>query len=314
MNLSIISEIDPSIVLGIVVSLIVMGIAVGYDKYKEGGATDPNTSISNPVSGSERQFSLSSLKESNILVGLDKKIKKLIKRASDSNKIGAPELVADTGSNDSGIKVVFSNLISKMSSIKLSLPERSERVKKVAIEDSTPSTFTPSAEIKSDISFDVDKIVGNKKGELDFDDNLINEMATGGSSGIEIEDNESVSDFSGSNDMSIDVGEFDFGFGGDSSKQDDSLDNDFSFDMPGDNSSSDDLVKVVAVDDFSFDDGGDDFDLDDDSDSFIESLKNDIIADEVDKVNFMSGLKGVSLDIDEIKTELETVLANLKKM
>lgn len=303
MNLSILTEIDSSIILGIAVSMIVMSLAVFYDKYKEGKSTNSNTSISNSFEMLGQLIDFSSFKISNPFAGLDQKIKKLINSDSSSKENEASELAADTGSNDFDIKGVFGNLRSKVSSIKLSLPGRGNRENKAIFGDMSSSKNAASAEKESNINFDVDEIVGNKKSELDFDDDLINEMATAGSLDSKTEVAEPDSNLSQNSDLSIDMDEFDFGFDVGGNEQDNSLDNNFAFEMPDDNPSDDDFTHVVAVDDFS---------LDDDSDNFIESLKNDMIVDEVEKVNFMSEMEGVNLDIGVIKTELEEILASMK--
>jgi len=304
MDLTILTEIDSSIVLGIAVSVIVMSLAVLYDRYNGGKGTNSNTSISNSFEMLGQLIDFSSFNVSNPFAGLGQKIKKLINRDSNSKENEVSELAADSGSNDSGIKGIFGNLRSKVSSIKLSLPEKSNRENKAIFGDIASSKNAAFTEKESNLNFDVDEIIGNKKNELDFDDNLINEMATGGSLGSKTEVAEPDSDLSLNSDLSIDMGEFDFGFGEGGDKQDDGLDNDFTFEIPVDDSPDDEFLQVVPVDDFS---------LDDDNDNFIEALKNDLIIDEVEKVNFMSEMGDVSLDLGEIKTELEELLANLKR-
>ncbi|UGV39930.1 hypothetical protein J7W08_07315 [Methanococcoides orientis] len=295
MDLSILTEIDSSIILGIVVSIIVMSVAVFYDKYRGDQITEPNTSTSKSYEMLGQFIDLSSFKVSNPFVGSGQKIKKLINRDSNSKENETSELAVDAESNYSGIKGIFSNFRSKISSIKLSLPGKGDRDKEAIVTGMASSKNAASTEKESNIDFDVDKIVGNKKNELDFDDNLINEMATAGSLGTQIEVDEPDSDLSLNGDLSIDMDEFDFGFGEVGDEQDDSQDDEFSFEISEDEPYNDN---------FSFED---------DDDSFIESLKNDIIIEEKKKADFMSEMKGESLDIEEIKTELEGVLENLKR-
>lgn len=303
MELSNLTEIDSSIILGIAVSIIVMSLAVLYDKYRGKKSTDPNISISSIFEMLGQPIDLSSLKVSNPFAGSGQKIRNLIASNPSSKENKASELAADTEPNNAGIKAVFGNLKSKILSIKLSLPGKGDRENETMFEDMHSSKNAASTEEESNINFDVDEIIENKKSELDFDDDLIDQMATAGSLASETEVEEPDSNLSLNGDLSIDMDEFDFGFGGDGNEQDDSLDNEFAFDVSGDDSYDNDFTQVVAVDDISFDD----------NDDFIESLKKDIVIDDKDKIDFMSKIEGESLDIEEIKTELEWVLATLKK-
>ncbi|WP_135612977.1 hypothetical protein [Methanococcoides sp. AM1] len=296
MDLSILAEIDSSIILGIIVSTIVMSLAVFYDKYRENNSTDSNTSISNSFEMLGQLIDFSRFKVSNPFAGSGQKIKRLITSDSSSKDTETSELEVDTESNYSAIK---NNLRSNISYIKLSLSGKGDQKNESIFADMDSSENAASTE-RSNLNFDVDEILRNKKSELDFDDNLINEMATAGGLGSQTGVEEPDSDLSHNNDLSIDIDEFEFGFG----EGGDGPDNEFAFEMSGDETYDDDFTNVVAVDDFSFDD---------DDDNFIESLKNDIIIDEKEKIDFMSELKGESLDIEEIKTELGEVLETIKR-
>ncbi|WP_440947578.1 hypothetical protein ACSAZL_04715 [Methanosarcina sp. T3] len=320
MDLITVYETNFTIFIGIFVTLVVMGTATLYDRYKsKGGASlgpgkfkfftnlgpktktfsfkglryfsDYGKKLSSFIpksSGSVRKRSGSGRKKSSS-----------VKRASSKNsldKVGTIFLKAK-----GAIRKFFASLSNKISSLSSSLPRRNKKDedKLVSLSDyGEADTKLSSAEKVNHL----DKVVESKKDELDFDDDLLTKMSNTGTL---------ISNSPASNGLEADTKEQSFGEM--ASELDSSFDDDFNFD------GSEFAIKVDGLDDepsennFEFNDNAAEIKFDEDSDDLLASLKKEIIVTTEKKINFMDSMQGEDLDLKVMKSDLEGILKDLKK-
>ncbi|WP_462273447.1 hypothetical protein [Methanohalophilus sp.] len=308
MDLTTITQIDTTILFGIAVGIIIMSLATLYDRYTGAANNGSEKLPSNPFGGIGQILEIAGLKASNPFAKYIPKIKEKLARFSDSTKSETSEtatqqenLTPSAESNDAGagkpdFKAYFDTLKYKLSGINFSLPGRGNKETQPGGESGAEA----SAVKEADVSFDADEIAGDKKQELDFDDNLISEMESAEDMDVGGEVSEESAGLD--EDLSIDMDDFDFGFdAGDGGQSDEE---DLGLNLPEEDPSDDDSSLTAATDEISFED---------DNDDFMESLKKDIVIEKEDKIDFMSAMEGQNLDIGEIKSELQEVLTTLNK-
>lgn len=311
MDLTTITQIDTTILFGIAVGIIIMSLATLYDRYMGGANNGSGKQLSNPFEGMGQILEIAGFKISNPFAKHVPKIKEMLSGLSDSAKSETSATVTqeetlepsaesnNVGASKPDFKAYFDTLKYKLSGINFSLPGRDNKNTESPVESGSAA----SAVKEADVSFDADEIIGDKKKELDFDDNLISEME----SAEDMDVGGAVTEESAGldQDLSIDMDDFDFGFdagnlGDDGQAEED----DFGLNLPDEDLSDDDSSFTAATDEFSFED---------DNDNFMESLKKDIVIKKEDKIDFMSAMEGENLDVEEIKSELQEVLTTLNK-
>jgi hypothetical protein len=310
MDLTTITQIDTTILFGIGVGIIIMSLATLYDRYT-GAANNGSGKQPNPFEGWGKILEIAGFKASNPFAKYVPKIKEMLPGVSDSTTSETTatatqeeNLTPSAESNDAGaskpdFKAYIDTLKYKLSGINFSLPGRDKKNTESPVESGVAASVVKEA----DVSFDADEIIGDKKKELDFDDNLISEMETAEDmdvSGAVSEESAGLDE-----DLSIDMDDFDFGFdAGNLGDNDQADEDDFGLNLPDEDLSDDDSSFTAATDEFSFED---------DNDNFMESLKKDIVIEKEDKIDFMSAMEGENLDVEEIKSELQEVLTTLNK-
>jgi hypothetical protein len=279
-NLGSIGESNFTIILGIFVTVTVMGTSILYDKRQHKNKNLYNDTGSKPSSVSGHKANSLGSGSLNGFSGFNKKLSNLIPKKINKNNSGNSGIKSTY--SKSGIKKAFGSLRRKIPSFSLS--SRSKKMGNVdgnGIQQTDNKMQTAQFNgIDKFSSFDVDKIVESKKSEFDFDDDLLSEMSTAGS----IKESKSASL---NKDLSFDTDEFDLGF-----------------EDTNDESSEDDLL---------FNTGSKKLKLNDEHDSLLASLKNDIVIKNEKKIDFMTEMQGENLDLKLIKSELEEVLKKLNK-
>ncbi|HIH94972.1 TPA: hypothetical protein HA338_13465 [Methanosarcina acetivorans] len=320
MDLVTIYETNFTIFVGIFVTLVIMGTATLYDRYKskDGTSVNPDESKLFPnLSPKRKTFSFGGLKLFPYSV---KKIISLIPKSSGSGrkKSGSGRKKSGSVKKASGknpfpkvgtvflkakgaLQRLFASLNSKISLLFSALLHRNKKdeEKPASLSDSEDADEKLSEAEKVNL---LDKVVESKREELNFDDDLLTKMSNTGT----LMSNNPVS-----NGLEADTTEQFFGEM--SSELDSSFDNDFNFD------GSEFAIKVegsdgeLAENAFTFNDNPAEIKFEDESDSFLNSLKNDIIVSNEKKINFMDGMQGENLDLKLMKSDLEGVLKDLKK-
>jgi len=279
-NLSALLGSNFTIIIGVFVTLVVMGIATFYDRRKgrdknlnKAREMKPSINMSQKIQDFSSKYTSNFSEYGQKLSGL---IPKRAKKSHLENSEIKPL------KSTSGIPKIFGTIRSKISSFSFTL-----RGKKDKFSNGKP---IPQSNIRAEAtkfsgnekisSFDIDKIVESKKDELDFDDNVLNEMSTASS----IKNNDAALL---NTDLSFDKNEFDIGFGAmnDEPSEEDSL----------------------------FGSGAEKIALGDDTDSLLDSLKKDIVVKKEKKIDFMTEMQGENLDIKLIKSDLQEILKNLKR-
>lgn len=270
-----------TIVLGVFVTLAVMGITTLVDNRNGKGEGKGDLPKSREMRSSfdmdeKRRNPVS--KKTNILSGITEKLGNLApKKAGKTSKSSETKpLKPKNGAN--GFVNTMQNKMSVFSSFLRGKKDKSNIGKPGLKSDQKTGTSKFNGTDKTS-GFDVDKIVEAKKGEFDFDDDLLTEMSTAGS--IKTADDSSLN-----SDLSFDQSEFDMGFG----------------DLP-EESTEDDLFNT----------GAEKIAITDDHDSLLDSLKKDIVISKENKIDFMTAMKDENLDLKSIKSDLEDVLQNLKR-
>ncbi|MCQ1535934.1 hypothetical protein FTO70_09630 [Methanosarcina sp. KYL-1] len=297
MDLTGMIETNFTILIGVFVTLVVMGTATLYDKYQREGKISFNPGEFNPFSALYQKLKSFGFEGSNGFSVYGKKLSSLIQRIPNKNKHEHAEIKSLKSITQ--IQKLFGNLLTKISSFSFTLPgkgnKRSGRRFDLSSDNKTKASKFGGAETVN--AFNIDKIVEAKKDELDFDDDLLTEMSTGSSfkdsshavSTVDPFFGEASSDIGAAlnSDLMFDDNEFDIGFG-----------------AMEDESSEDDLL---------FSTGSEDLNFGDESDSLLDSLKKDIVITKEEKIDFMADMRGENLDLKLLKSDLEDVLGNLKK-
>jgi hypothetical protein len=268
-----------TIIIGIFVTLAVMGIATLYDKRKREGKTMVKTRELMPSLNLSQKIQDFSSKFTGNFSEYIKKFGGLIPNRVKKQKPENSEIkpLKSTGE----IPKIFGTIRSKVSSFSFNLRGKKDKIntgRSVLQPDkkSGSSQFSGNEKIND---FDIDKIVDSKKDELDFDDNVLSQMST--ASSLKNSDASLLN-----TDLSFDKNEFDIGFGAmnDESSEEDSL----------------------------FGSGPEKIAFADDTDSLLDSLKKDIVVKKEKKIDFMTEMQGENLDLKLIESELQDILKRLK--
>jgi hypothetical protein len=279
-NLSALLGSNFTIIIGVFVTLAVMGIATLYDRRKGGNKNLNKTRELKPSFNMSQKIQDFSSKYMGNFSEYSQKLSGLIpKRAKKSNFENSEIKPLKSAS---GIPKIFGTIRSKISSFSFTFRGKKDKFstgKPIPQPNKTSevSKFSGNDKISN---FDIDKIVESKKDELDFDDSVLSEMSTASS----IKNNDAALL---NTDLSFDKNEFDIGFGAmnDEPSEEDSL----------------------------FGSGAEKVALGDDTDSLLDSLKKDIVVKKEKKIDFMTEMQGENLDIKLIKSDLQDVLNKLKK-
>jgi len=282
-------EANFTIFVGVFVTLAVMGITTLFDIYKNKNEDKNENSLKSrelkpSFDMNEKKGNFSS-KGSNVFSEFTNKLSSLVPKKASKNNFNNSE--TKNLKSENGINKIFSNLKGKLSL--LSLPRGSKgynlRSGKSLKSDKKAGTSKFGKDDKVS-SFDVDQIVGSKKEEFDFEDDLLTEMSTASS----IKDNKnSTKDNNAASlnsDLTFDDSEFDIGFG--------------------------EMEDEQPQEDLLFNTGAEKIALADERDSLLDSLKKDIVISNENKIDFMTSMKGENLDVKLIKSELEDVSRTLK--
>jgi hypothetical protein len=279
-NLNALTGSNITIIIGIFVTLAIMGITTFYDKRKGEGKPLPKSSEFKPSFNLSQKIKDFSSKYTSNFSEYSKKFSDLIPKRVKKQNLENNEIKPIRATSE--IPKIFGTIRSKISSFSFTL-----RGKKNKLESGKPvqqsskkveaSKFSGNEKVSG---FDIDKIVESKRDELDFDDDILSEMSTASS----LKNNNAALL---NNDLAFDKNEFDIGFGSmsDESPEEDSL----------------------------FGTGAEKIDLADDRDSLLDSLKKDIVVKNEKKNDFMSAMEGENLDIKGMESDLQEVLKRLKK-
>ncbi len=283
-------ETNFTIFVGVFVTLAVMGITTLFDIYKNKNEDkDENSLKSRELKPSfdmgEKKVNFGS-KGSNVFSELSNKLSGLVPKKASKNNFNN----SDTKylKSENGINKIFSNLKGKLSLLSLPRGSKGENLNsgKSALQSDKKAGTSKFGKDNKVSSFDVDQIVGSKKDEFDFEDDLLTEMSTASS----IKDNKnSTKDNNAASlnsDLTFDDSEFDIGFG--------------------------EMDDEQPQDDLLFNTGAEKIALADERDSLLDSLKKDIVISNENKIDFMTSMKGENLDVKLIKSELEDVSRTLK--
>jgi len=280
MDLSAVSGSNFTIYIGVFVTLVVMGTSTLYDKYKSKDKTLAKTrELKHPQDLNQKIKGFSS-KYINNFSEFSKKFSNLIPKKVKKSNLENSEI--KPLKSTSGIPKIFGTIRSKISSFSFTLSGKKNKLgsgKSVLQSNKKVETSKFSGTEKVS-SFDIDKMVDSKKDELDFDDDILNEMSTAG--GLKNNNTALLNA-----DQAFDKNEFDIGFG-----------------AMNDESSEDDLLFNTSSEKIA---------LTDDRDSLMDSLKKDIVVSKANKIDFMSKMQGENLDLKLIKSDLQEVLKRLKK-
>ncbi|MGB9132597.1 MAG: hypothetical protein WCB90_08335 [Methanosarcina sp.] len=283
MDLNTIIEQNFTIIIGIFVTLIVMGITTLYDTYKSKDGIKDKTSFQarevKPSRDSDKKTESFSSKKTKGFSEFSKKLSSLLpKKVRKNNFENTGMKSPKTGKGIQKIFGTLQNEVSVLSSFLRGKKGKSDNGKS-GLQFDKKSGSSKLSKAGNVSGFDVDKIVESKKDELDFDDNLLTQMSTAGS----IKNND---DASLNSDLTFDNSDFDIGF--------ESMD---------DESSGEDLFNT----------GAEKIALADGHDSLLDSLKKDIVISKEAKIDFMTSMKGENLDLKLMKSDLEDILQDLKK-
>jgi hypothetical protein len=261
-----------------------MGVATLYDKRRSKDKTQVKIGELKPTQNnlSQRIQDFSSKFMGNFS-GYSKKLSGLIPKREKKHNFESNEIKPLKSA--SGIPKIFGTIRSKVSSFSFNLHGKKDKIntgKSVQQPSKKAEASQFSGNEKASDS-DIDKIVDSKKNELDFDDNVLNQMSTASSLK---NNNAAILNTDLSTDLSFDKNEFDIGFG-----------------AINDESSEEDSLFGSGVEKISFTD---------DSDSLLDSLKKDIVVKKEKKIDFMTEMQGENLDLKLIKSELQDVLKRLK--
>jgi len=285
LDLSALSGSNFTIIIGVFVTLVVMGITTSYDKYKSKDRTSAETRELKPFLNLNQKIKDFGLKDSSskymssfseFSKKLSNLIPKKVKKYDLENSETKPLKLT------SGIPKIFGTIKSKISSFSFTLRGKKDKLnsKKEFLQSSKRAETSKFSRNEKVSGFDIDKIVESKQDELDFDDSVLTEMSTSRSSK---KNNKASLD----TDLEFDKNEFDIGFG-----------------AMNDESSEEDLL---------FNTGSEKIDLADEHDNLLDSLKKDIVVKSEKKINFMSEMGGQNLDLKLIKSDLQDILNRLKK-
>lgn len=267
------------IIIGIFVTLLVMGVTAFYDRFKNRNENLGKTGKLKPSMGLNQKIKDFSSKHMSIFSGISKKFSDLVPKKEKKHNLENSEI--KTLKPTSGIPKIFGTVKSKISSFSFNLRHRNRYDNEKTALQSDIKEGTPKFGRNEKVSgFDVDKLVESKKDELDFDDSVLTEMSTEGS----LKNNKTPSLNA---DLSFDKEEFDIGFGAIS-------DESFEEDSP-------------------FNTGAEKIALADESDNLINSLKKDIVVTKEKKINFMTEMQGENLDVKLMKSDLQDIIKRLKR-
>lgn len=278
-NFSALIESNFTIIIGIFVTLTVMGIATLYDKRKGVNKPQNKTGDVKPSLNLIPKIQDFSSKYTSSFSEYSKRFSRLIPERMKKHNSESSEIkpLKSTG----GIPKIFGTVRSKISSFSFAMRGKknkfgSENSVLQSNKKAKTSKFNENEKISS---FDIDRVVDSKKGELDFDDNVLSEMST--ASSLKKKDTALMNA-----DLDFDKNEFDIGFEelNDESPEEGSL----------------------------FGSGAEKIALGDDSDSLLDSLKKDIIVKKEKKIDFMTAMQGENLDVKLLKSDLQDTLKRLK--
>lgn len=279
-NLSTIIGSNFPIIIGIFVTLSVMGIATFYDKRK--GANKIQVKIGNekPSSNLIQNIQDFSSKYTSNFSEYSKKLSSLIPERMKKHSPESSEIkpLKSTG----GIPKIFGTVKSKISSFSFSMRGKKNKFgnENSAVQPNKKAKTSKFNENEKISSFDIDRVVDSKKDELDFDDNVLSEMSTASSL-----KNKNTALMNA--DLEFDKNDFDIGF--------------------------EELNDESPEENALFDSGAERIALGDDSDSLLDSLKKDIIVKKEKKIEFMTSMQGEDLEIKSLKSDLEGTLKRLKQ-
>jgi len=283
MDLNAIIEENFTIVIGIFVTLAVMGITTLYDKYKStDGSKDETSFQARELKSSldlDKKTESFNFKNINGFSEFSKKLSSLIPKKVHKNNFKNSETKSLKSGNE--VQKFFDTLRSEISIFSSFWRGKEDKLGsgKTVLKSDKKVRTSKLSETDNVSGFDIDKIVESKKDELDFDDNLLTQMSTASS----IKNN---NDASLNSDLTFDQSEFDIGFG-----------------AMDDESSGEDLFNT----------GAEKIALADGHDSLLDSLKKDIVVSKENKIDFMTAMQGENLDLKLMKSDLEDVLQNLKR-
>jgi hypothetical protein len=287
-DLSVLVGSNLPIIIGVLVTLAVMGLATLYDKRKGKEKTPVKSGDPKPSSLnlSQQVQDLNSKYTSNFSE-YGKKLSSLIPKKEKKQNLGSNEI--NPLKSAGGIPKIFGTVRSKISTFSSNLGGKktklsSEKPVLQPNKKADASKFSGNEKINS---FEIDQLVETKKDELDFDDSVLSQMSTASSlknNNAALLNNDLNNDLG--TDLSFDKNEFDMGFGeiNDESSEDESL----------------------------FNSGAENISLGDESDSLLDSLKKDIVVRNEKKIDFMTEMQGENLDITVIKSELQEAVKRLK--
>ncbi len=278
-NLNTLTGSNTTIIIGIFVTLVVMGITTFYDRRKGEGKPLAKSSEFKPSFNLSQKIKDFCSKYMSNFSESGKKFSDLIPKRVKKQNLENNEIKPLKATSE--IPKIFGTIRSKISSFSFLRGKKNKLESGKPVQQSSKkveaSKFSGNEKVSG---FDIDKIVESKRDELDFDDDILNEMSTASSL-----KNNNASLLN--TDLAFDKNEFDIGFGSmsDESPEEDSL----------------------------FGTGAEKIGLADDRDSLLDSLKKDIVVKKEKKNDFMSAMEGENLDIKGIESDLQEVLNRLKK-
>lgn len=284
-NLSSIIGSNFPIIIGIFVTLSVMGIATFYDKRKGENKIQVKIGNEKPSSNLIQSIQDFSSKYTSNFSEYSKKLSSLIPERMKKHSPESSEIkpLKSTG----GIPKIFGTVKSKISSFSFSMRGKKNKFgnENSALKPNKKAKTSKFNENEKISSFDIDRVVDSKKDELDFDDNVLSEMSTASSL-----KNKNAALMNA--DLEFDKNDFD------------KNDFDIGFEELNDESPEENAL---------FDSGAEKIALGDDTDSLLDSLKKDIIIKKEKKIDFMTSMQGEDLEIKSLKSDLEGTLKRLKQ-
>jgi hypothetical protein len=284
-NLSSIIGSNFPIIIGIFVTLSVMGIATFYDKRKGENKIQVKIGNEKPSSNLIQSIQDFSSKYTSNFSEYSKKLSSLIPERMKKHSPESSEIkpLKSTG----GIPKIFGTVKSKISSFSFSMRGKKNKFgnENSALQPNKKAKTSKFNENEKISSFDIDRVVDSKKDELDFDDNVLSEMSTASSL-----KNKNTALMNA--DLEFDKNDFD------------KNDFDIGFEELNDESPEENAL---------FDSGAEKIALGDDTDSLLDSLKKDIIIKKEKKIDFMTSMQGEDLEIKSLKSDLEGTLKRLKQ-
>ena len=269
-----------TIIIGIFVTLAVMGIATFYDKRKGKGKTLAKTEELKPSLNLSQKIQDFSSKFTGNFPEYSKRLSGLIPRRAKKQNLENSEI--KPLKSTSGIPKIFGTVRSKISSFSFTFHGKKDKLNsgKSVLQSNKKAEASKFSGNEKISNFDIDKIVESKKDELDFDDNVLSEMST--ASSLKKNDAALLN-----TDMTFDKNEFDIGFG-----------------TMNDESSEEDPLFGSGAEKISFTD---------DTDSLLDSLKKDIVVKKEKKTDFMTAMQGENLDLKLIKSDLQDIIKRLER-